>query len=56
MQNPNELPAPYDKLLDEYSMDKVVCDYISGMTDQYAISVFERLFIPSTFSLAEVGV
>ncbi len=56
MQNPNKLPAPYDKSLDNEPMDRVVCDYISGMTDKYAISVFERLFIPSTFSLAEVDV
>ena len=56
MQNPNKLPAPYHQLLDDYPMDRVVCDYISGMTDKYAISVFERLFIPSTFSLAEVDV
>ena len=56
MKNANELPAPYDKLLDEYPKDRVVCDYISGMTDKYAIGAFERLFVPSTFSLAEVGV
>ena len=51
----DELPAPYKRLLDEYDKETVVCDYISGMTDKYAISVFEKIFIPSTFSLAEVG-
>ncbi len=56
MKNAQELPAPYDKLLENYPKDRVVCDYISGMTDKYAIGVFERLFVPSTFSLAEVGV
>ena len=52
--NLNDLPTPYKTLLDEYPADRVVCDYISGMTDKYAISVFERLFIPSTFSLSGV--
>ena len=51
----DELPAPYKRLLDEYDKETVVCDYISGMTDKYAISVFEKIFIPTTFSLAEVG-
>jgi dGTPase len=50
-----ELPTPYKSLLEEYDKETVVCDYISGMTDKYAISVFEKIFIPSTFSLAEVG-
>ena len=54
MQHVEELPAPYNLLLENYEKDRVVCDYISGMTDKYAINVFERLFIPSTFSLAEV--
>ncbi len=25
---------------------RVVCDYISGMTDEYATRLFERLFMP----------
>jgi dGTPase len=56
MNHVEELPAPYDKLLETCEKDRVVCDYISGMTDKYAIGVFERLFIPSKFSLAEVVV
>ncbi len=45
------LPAPYLKLLERDGKDAAVCDYISGMTDKYAISVCESLFIPTTFSL-----
>ena len=45
----------YHKLLDEYDKDRVVCDYLSGMTDRYAITVFENLFIPTNFSLAAIG-
>ena len=46
-----KLPASYLRLLDEDGKARVVCDYISGMTDKYAISVFESLFIPTTFSI-----
>lgn len=53
-EHADKLPNPYLKLLEEYETERVVCDYLSGMTDRYAISVFESLFIPSTFSLGGV--
>ena len=28
---------------------RVVCDYIAGMTDNYAVSTFERLFVPQSW-------
>ena len=51
MNHVDKLPQPYAELLDEWGKERAVCDYISGMTDQYAITVFESIFIPSTFSL-----
>ena len=27
--------------------ERVVCDYIAGMTDQYSVRKFEELFVPS---------
>ena len=44
--NPLKLPEEYRKLLDFWDIDTVVCDYISGMTDNYCISVFNELFMP----------
>ena len=55
MQHTDKLPKSYHQLLDNYDAETVVCDYLSGMTDRYAISVFESLFIPSTFSLGGVN-
>lgn len=47
MEHTEELP---DKLLRMHrngeDKGRVVCDYISGMTDQYAISKFSEYFIP----------
>ena len=51
MAHTDKLPTPYAALLDQWGAERAVCDYISGMTDQYAITVFENIFIPSTFSL-----
>ena len=45
-ERPEELPAVYRNLLDEDGKDRIVCDYLSSMTDKYAIGVFKRLFVP----------
>ena len=44
-----ELPEPYFRLLETYPKEQVVCDYISGMTDRYAVSIMKSLFIPENF-------
>ncbi len=48
-KNVDALPDMYKILLDEYSLETVVCDYISSMTDRYAVYVFESLFVPKNF-------
>ncbi len=54
MAHADKLPQPYKGLLERFDKERVVCDYLSGMTDRYAISVFESLFIPATFSIGGV--
>ena len=51
MSHVDELPKGYLKNLEKDGKERVVCDYISGMTDRYAINVFEQLFIPANFSI-----
>lgn len=46
-ENPGELPEEFKYNLKEDGIDRVVCDYIAGMTDIYAIHTYSRLFIPS---------
>lgn len=48
IERPDEMPAEYRVLIGEKgdSKARVVCDYISGMTDQYAINRFQELFVP----------
>ena len=36
---------------DEKTAHRGVCDYIAGMTDNYAIGVYEHLFMPSPWSV-----
>ncbi len=47
--NPEKLPKYYQKLLGSYPLDVVICDYISSMTDRYAITVFKSIFVPESF-------
>ena len=44
--------AEYAELIRERgeTADRVICDYISGMTDQYSISRFKEIFVPKSWS------
>ncbi len=47
----SELPEEYRRLISERGEKKtrVVCDYIAGMSDSYAIDRFEELFVPKAW-------
>ena len=47
--NSDKLPDMYKSLLNSYDLPTVICDYLSGMTDRYAIKVFSQIFIPQSF-------
>ena len=40
-QNPQQMPRYYQKMIPAQGLKRVVCDYVSGMTDRYAISLLE---------------
>lgn len=54
MQHPNDLPiGPAEKgSLSQKELARLVCDYIAGMTDRYAIDLFSRLFVPQGWQVA----
>ncbi len=41
----------YDLYLQENFSDRVICDYIAGMTDNYATKMYQKLFIPTIGSV-----
>lgn len=51
MDKPEELPEEYRLMREERgeTAERVVCDYIAGMSDGYAISLFEELFVPQSW-------
>jgi dGTPase len=46
MTHTDELPPESRANPRSESKERLVVDYISGMTDRFAISTFERLFVP----------
>ena len=44
--HPEKLPEEYHTTVSEESVGRAVCDYISCMTDRYAINLYRQLFIP----------
>ena len=49
--SPEKLPEFYVKRLSIDDMDTVLCDYISGMSDMYAVKTFSEIFIPKNWKL-----
>ena len=44
--HPDEMPPEYQPTVREEGVPRAVCDYISGMTDRYAINLYKSIFIP----------
>lgn len=51
LENPSRLPSFYRRIYEEENADRAVTDYISGMTDNYAVRTFENIFVPKSWVL-----
>lgn len=51
IHNPDQLPDDYRVIHEEEGLERAVCDYISGMTDGYAMEVYSKIFIPAAWSV-----
>jgi len=49
--NPDKLPEDYRRLVEKDGLERVVVDYVSGMTDKFAIDTYSQLFIPLSWQL-----
>lgn len=49
-EHPEELPEEYGSMIKSGEHTEiVVCDYIAGMTDSFAVHTFENLFVPKSW-------
>jgi dGTPase len=42
---PYDMPVRYAARIEEQGLDRVICDYIAGMTDRFCTAEYERLFM-----------
>ena len=47
IQNPHKLPEDFQPQMSFDGLERTVCDYIAGMTDNYAVDKFTEIFIPA---------
>ena len=48
---PDKMPEEYINIMNRFSKERAVCDYVSGMTDLYAVNLYNELFIPKSWKL-----
>ena len=46
IEHSNKLPELYHRIMQQSDADRAVCDYISGMSDEYAVDLYTELFVP----------
>ena len=51
VKEPDKLPPEYQDIRIQEGVERAVCDYISGMTDKYAVERFGEAFIPKSWSV-----
>ena len=49
--HPEKLPGDFQPQLDLEGLPRLVCDYVAGMTDKYAVYKFEEIFVPTGWSI-----
>lgn len=45
-QHPEEIPEEFKVCCRSDSVERIVCDWVSGMTDRYALKLFQQLSLP----------
>ena len=53
IQNPEMLPEDFQPQLSFDGMERTVCDYIAGMTDNYAVDKYTEIFIPTGWNVRD---
>lgn len=53
MENIDALPEEYTRMVWEQgeTQERVVCDYIAGMTDRYAVNTFQNRMVPAMWQI-----
>lgn len=50
-QNPAKMPSEYVGIIQKDGVERAVADYVSSMTDRFAVDLFSNLFIPKSWEI-----
>ncbi len=50
-KNPEKLSGEYIEVMNNEGLHRAITDYIAGMTDHYAISVYSDIYIPKSWTI-----
>lgn len=53
IKNCDKLPEAYINLIERFGKERVVCDYLSSMTDRYAVYTFNKIFVPKGWTFID---
>ena len=51
VKHPEALPEDFCGIIENEGVERAACDYISGMTDGYAMEKYGELFIPFAWTV-----
>jgi len=51
MKHPDRLSDEFQEIAQEEGLARAVCDYIAGMTDEYALETYKQAFIPMAWTV-----
>jgi len=46
IEHKEQMPYGYQSRMEREPAERVICDYLAGMTDRYALDEYEKLFVP----------
>jgi dGTPase len=49
VKHPDKMPTQYQANIEAEGVERCVCDFLSGMTDRYAIETYRSLYVPNVW-------
>ena len=53
LNTPEKMPQLYINIAEKEGLPRAVCDYVSGMTDRYAIDMFKNIYVPTSWKAGD---
>ena len=51
VKHPDLLGEEYKEIWQKEGRERAVCDYVAGMTDAFAVEIYQDLFIPKSWAV-----